>query len=250
MINLLFLISGLGITALMFFAPIFDVGIDLGLLLSAIAITYAIIAGFWINRLQDKHNRILGLASQEDAYYKSLFRYVRLLGAPELTQKLAHRLKNHYDFVELYFENPNDRKLDFIDNSRETFVFLNTFLAEVYTKLADPQKHQIRIERISIIMEQLDINRMEWINRLQVRVPLRDWTLLLVLSLLLITILFFFRNGDIFIHGILACASISIILILYIITELQKLRLGKYAIGHDSAREVMRVVDRTLKDSE
>jgi len=226
--------------------PLIGSGNNLELLLSALAITYAIIAGFVINRLKERYGDMVRLVSVEDSGYRSLLQYARILGTQKQIVELEKSLQNYYktavaDFNEAKFEKSLKKQKSAINKISDTAEDISNFVLRK-KKLTDSEVTVFN--RFLITLETLDQSRLEFLNRYQMTITKRDWGLLTFLSSQIIVVLFFFRTESVMSNIILSMVAISVIFIIYMIVELQKMRINDRVVGEDSSREVLKLLQK------
>lgn len=226
--------------------PLIKSGNNLNLLLSALAITYAIIAGFLINRLKERYGDMVRLVSVEDSGYRSLLQYARILGAKNQIENLEGNIKKYYqtavvDFNNSKFKNSLRRQEIMLDKISEN---INGIINGIVKRGVLSEARSSIFNRFLLTVETLDQSRLEFLNRYQMTITKRDWGLLTFLSSQIIIVLFFLRTENFVTNIILSLVAISVIFIIYMIVELQKMRINDRVVGEDSSKEVIKLLEK------
>ncbi|MEA3304701.1 MAG: hypothetical protein U9Q15_03070 [Patescibacteria group bacterium] len=220
------------------FAPQISMDMNFEFIISSLSITYAIIAGFAIQRLNDKFNTIMDLVSEEDGLIKSFWQKIKLLQESAIRKEIKEILQSHYSIIDSDFQ--HDTMTGMLNKTKKTFYKIEQVLEKLVKIL--PESKIYIYEQILDIKTELNKNRMYQINRSLVSLSKTDWLLLYMLSLQLVGVLFLYRTGNVVFDFVLAFVSVSIMLIQYIVSELEELKTGNIIIGEKSAEEIKEIL--------
>lgn len=189
---------------------------------------FAILAGFFISRLNTRYNDIRELISNEDAYFYSLFYTSKVYG-----EKFAGKMA---DIIDKYYIASFESELDnYYKNTASHVQNLFKVLYETKEKSGESTYANMfsLLSSIEVVRNKNSVIAKEEITRGQ-------WTVLISLTIIIISCLLYINTNQIFFQILITIMSSMLILILLTIRDLQNLRLGgKIMQVLESGQEVL-----------
>ena len=219
----IFLVSVIMFTSLLFVVPEAFISTDLGnTILTVISFLFGIIAGFYIVVTTTDYNSMKSILATESAGWMSLYDNVLIYDKPS-AEKLS-LLIDEYERYAFDFE-----LIDFAKSTHTKFKTIETFMVELPYKENMSSVHQnIRgnMDVITIARQQLIVLGTKTLSSLQ-------WTILYALAALFIFSLYGLRTGELFFDIVTVTISSSVVLILFLIHDLDLYIWNEQTFGWD-----------------
>ncbi|MFA4815433.1 MAG: hypothetical protein WC924_05905 [Candidatus Gracilibacteria bacterium] len=175
---------------------------------------FAILAGFFISRLNQRYNDIRELISLEDAYLLSLYRTAKIFGQ-KFTDSIVEKIDKYY-------------LISFDSEITNYYKQTAPCLEEIYEALyaikekSGDNTYASMITTLSLIEEKRNKNSV--IS--QERIRKSQWAVLILLTVIILFCLFYINTHLFSSQFLLVMLSTIQVLVLFTIRDLQNLRLG------------------------
>jgi hypothetical protein len=203
---------------------------EVQIILTIATFLFAILAGFFISRLNARYNKVRELVSDEDAYFLSLFKTVQIYG-----KAFERRMK---DLINKYYVIAFDFRLrDYHKNYKESAKYL--------LKMWDEVKKLKRFKADSVyesLLEDLtEIEKGRNTSSILARERLSpgQWSLLIFLTGIILFSIHYLKTAELYSQVTTILLSTILILVLLIIRDLENFMLGGEAPVEESGEEVM-----------
>ncbi len=215
----------------------FESLVTTNIILTVSTFLFAIFAGFFIARQGSRYTQIRQEIANFDGEMSALYRAFRHLN-PEIHKKLASIIEKHYKTL------LKKKSWD------HYFTHKSTTLSEIHELLfKDPCKKSCDIVQnwalrsIFNSLEQIQISRKQMINLHLERIPKFEWILIIVLGMILLITISFVPATHGFLTVLLKAAfGTSVIVVLILLYQFDKLRFFEGQIGEKSARDVLDII--------
>lgn len=189
---------------------------------------FAILAGFFLSRLNTRYSDIRELISNEDAYFFSLFKTARVYGE-KFTKKIIDIIDQYYI---VSFEN------DLANYYKSTAPYLEEIYDALY-KIKEKATESTYANLFSILLS-IEIVRNKNSVIAKEKITKSQWMVLVCLTIIIFICLLYLNTNQIFFQLLVIIMSSMLILILLTIRDLQNLRLGgKVMPVLESGQEVL-----------
>lgn len=197
-------------------------------ILTVSSFLFAILAGFFISRLNARYNEIRELISNEDAYFFSLFKTAKIFGG-KFAGKIADTIDKYYI---ISFESELD---NYYKSTAPHLGNMYEILYEIKEK-SDNSTYAIMLSILSSIETVRNKNSII----AKEKITVSQWMVLVCLTVIILFCLFYLNTNQIFFQFLVVIVSAMLILILLTIRDLQNLRLGgKIMSVLESGQEVL-----------
>jgi hypothetical protein len=200
---------------------------DVEIILTISTFLFAILSGFFISRLNSRYNKIRDFSASEDAYWFSFYHLSKRFDKT-FSNKIKKIIDNYYielsDFgIENYY--------------KPTSKYINKIYLS-FDKLKVRQNLASVLSRAFAFLGKIEENR----NKISVivleKLTFGQWTLLLLLSSIIIFSVFYLKTSIFYSQIIAVILSTILILILFIIRDLQNFKLFGKSMLSESEQEI------------
>ena len=197
-------------------------------ILTVSSFLFAILAGFYISRLNSRYSDIRELISNEDAYFYSLFKMAKILGEP-FADKIANAIDTYYV---VSFEN------DLENYYKSTAPSLES-IHNVFCEQREKSDNSTYAGMLSVLSS-IEAARNKNSVIAKEKISKNQWMVLISLTIIILFCLFYINTNEYFFQFLIVIMSAMLILILLTIRDLQNLRLGgKIMPVLESGQEVL-----------
>ena len=198
---------------------------------------FSIFTGFFISRQNSRYDKIREKLSQFDGNMSSIYRALFHFG-PSIQDEAGEIIKKHYKkiiknnawYYHIVHESTTVKDLHELIESRLASKKLTTLQSTAMT-------------RISFALHDLQLARKGFIASYQERLPKVQWLLIDGLAIIILINISAISSQHIFLTSLLKAAfGTAIILTLFLLRQLDNLELFEGAVGEDSARDVIDII--------
>jgi len=195
---------------------------DVRIILTVSTFLFAILAGFFISRLNNRYNKIIESTSIEDSYFLSLYEVSTLI-SKSFSKRIGKLIDNYYilayDFdAGKYYKSSSKYFLAIYDEMRLIFK-------KIYSgKKSRPSDSPFG--RILIYMGKIEEARNKSAVLVLEKLRKGQWAILFFLGAIIIFSIFYLKVPQLYSQVITVLLSTSIVLVLLILRDLQNLRIG------------------------
>jgi hypothetical protein len=191
---------------------------------------FAILAGFYIQRLNNRYDQIRELVAAEDALWLSFYKIAHFFGVP-FQDRIRDLIDEYYliafDFdVGEYYKHNASQFLKVFDECRVLDTTNN--LASSLIMLL-PQIEQNRNTASVIEREELTIGQ---------------WAMLIFLAIIVLFSIFYIKTPDLYSQLSVVLLGTVLVLVLLTIRDLQELRLWGEAVAEESGEELFEFIGK------
>ena len=235
--NLYLIIIFIVLTTISFFAPInIDVN-SASIFLTVSTFIFAILAGFFISRQNNRYNNIRSTISEFDGNISAIYRSFETLSV-EAQEKAGKIIKAHYNKI------LKVGKWDFhFTHKSSTITSLGNLLAETGGDQNYPSIKNETSSNMIASLDNLQVARKRMVSLQIERMPGGEWVLVIFLAfLLLVSLLLIPSYGliiDSVMKGIFGALIIQVMILLY---ELDTLKLFESTLGESSAKDILDII--------
>jgi len=195
---------------------------------------FAILAGFFISRLNSRYDRIREYIATEDALWLTLFQTSKLYGK-EFNDKMRELIDKYY-ILAFDYSNYNEHWY-----KPTACVFFNVYdLLNEYGKYRKEASYQVMLNHL----EKIEQNRNKGAVLTAEKVTTGHWMILISLVVIIIYSVFYLKVPMFYSQVITVLLSTILVLVLLLIRDLQNLRLGGKALIVDSGQEIFEFIGR------
>lgn len=175
---------------------------------------FAILAGFYISRLNSRYSDIRELVSNEDAYFYALFKTAKVFGKT-FSEKIANAVEAYY--IISFESNLNN----YYKSTAPSLVEIYNILYEIKEKSNDSTYAGLfsLLSSIETARNKNSVIAKETITKSQ-------WIVLFALVIIILFCLFYINTNQLFFQFLVIIMSAMLMLILLTLRDLQNLRLG------------------------
>lgn len=228
----IFFTSLIVFVALLFVVPHAFISSGLGsTILTITTFLFGIIGGFYIVVTTTDYNNVKNILAAETAGWISLYQNVSIYDK-QLADKLSH-------FIDVYVRRNFDYEIiDYAKGTHSEFEVLEKMVQDI------PYKNELSSvhENIRDVMENIITARQQLTVLGTKTLSLFHWFVLLILATLLIFSLYGLRSGELFFDIVTVAISSSIVLILFLIRDLDLYRWNEKTFGYDIFENVLRSI--------
>lgn len=206
---------------------------NIEIILTIATFLFAILSGFFISRLGSRYDQIRSQVAQENANLLSLYKTSQSYG-----DDFAKKIGNHID---QYYICAYDYTLSSY-NYKETGINYLKIWDEV-TKIKK-YRNESAYQSLLSCLYAIEINRNSASTISQEKLNAGHWTILFMLSAIILFSIFCIRTDDIYYQIITVLFSTVLVLVLLIIRDLQNLMLGDQSLLEESGQEVLEFIGK------
>ena len=238
--NLFLIIVFLFLAAISYFAPI-EVGADSATtFLTVSTFIFAILAGFFISRQNNRYNNIRSTIASFDGNISALYRSFETLDK-KAQKKAGKIIKAHYDKIS------ETGKWDYHFTHKSTTI---TQLGDLLAKTGGNKNYpSIKNETGSNMIASLDnlqVDRKMMLALQLEKMPAGEWVLVIFLALLLLISLLLIPSQGIMLDSLMkAIFGAFIIQVVILLYELDSLKLFESNLGETSAKDILDIIKGT-----
>lgn len=203
------------------------------LILTVSTFLFAILAGFFIARLNQRYDMVQELLAEEDAHWLTFYKTAAFFDNG-FRAKLADLLDEYYvrafDSDTLYFY------------KQTAPTFLKIYDAFAQAKVVDPDRNAL--EPMIDILMQLEERRNKISVRALEKVRLGQWTMLFILAAIILFSLYYLKDQTWVSVASTVLLSTALVLVLLTMRDLQNFRLGGELIAVESGQELFEFIGR------
>lgn len=216
-----------------FFIPSFNRLEGIEIILSISTFLFAIIAGFFISRLNSRYDGIRNLVASEDAYLLAFYKTAELFG---------DQFRKHVrELIDQYYIINYDHALSNYAYKETARYYFKMWAALKKIKTREPQSaYQMLINQLTEV-EKL---RNTAANLAVERMSAGQWLVLVALAIIILLSLFAFQTSTFYSHVVTVLLASSLILVLLIIRDLENLMFTGKALLEESGQEVLEYISK------
>lgn len=221
---------------LVIFLPAYEPLQNIELILTVSTFLFAILAGFFISRLNSRYDKVVSFIIDEDSYWLSLYRSSFIFG-----KKFVDKLR---DEIDKYYIIAYDSE---VGNYyyKQTSVNLQNVYKELYKlKLPDSSKAVSVFEGMLDYLKEIEKNRNQSSVATREKLTAGQWLVLLLLAFIIVFCMFFVDLPQPYSQILTVLLSTILVLVLLIIRDLQNLKLGGYALSIESGQEIFEFIGK------
>lgn len=203
--------------------------------LTASTFLFAIIAGFYLSRLNSRYDLMRDIIAKEDVLWLSLFQQSRVYKEPFNTQ-LADLIDNYYITA---FDYPLGTSYKATTNT-----YLNAYRLLEATPFKAEERDGILLDDTYTLLKEIEEARNHSSVIYQERLDKGQWTILMILAFLIGTCLFLLASASGFMTMAFALLVPTLVLFLLVMRDLQNFRLGGTVLLGESGQEVLEVIGK------
>ena len=198
---------------------------------------FAIFTGFFISRQSFRHENVRKNISGFDGHITSVFRSSGILGN-NLQQKFSEILKSHYQII------INKKQWDYhINHKSNTLKVIREALDQIGDQKFESVQNAV-LGQIEWSLRDMQVLRKNMVSLYQERIPFSQWVLLIVLAVILIATIITMPSYLVILQSLLKAAFVTaIIIVLFLIDRLDRMKLFEKAIGLSSAQDIIDILD-------
>lgn len=199
---------------------------------------FAILAGFFIARQNNRYNNIRSTISEFDGNISAIYRSFETMDK-NAQKKAGEIIKAHYNKIlktgiwDYHFTHKSS-----------TITNLGNLLVETGGSKNYPSVQNETVSNMIASLDSLQIARKRMVSLHVERMPKAEWILMIFLALLLLTSLFMIPSYDVLIgsimKGVFGALIIQVVILLY---ELDNLKLFEKTLGESSARDILAIIE-------
>ncbi|MAG40075.1 hypothetical protein CMI41_03845 [Candidatus Pacearchaeota archaeon] len=214
-----------------FFIPGQGPSSDVETVLTVSTFLFAILAGFFISRLNSRYNQIRDLLVAEDADFLSFYKTASLFGK-KFQKKVEELIEKYYLLVFDYFHEESYYKV-----TSKYFLQLYDELGK--TKVKKGSLAENSYDDLLVTLENIEKSRNGASEIMGERLSKGYWAILFLLSGIIIFSVFFLKVPQLYSQLIATFLSSVVILVLLIMRDLENLKLGKNPVVAESGQEIL-----------
>ncbi len=206
------------------------------LILTVSTFLFAILAGFFLSRLNSRYDQIRETVSSEDAIWASLYNVASFYG-----DKFVKKLE---DIIDKYYIVAFDYDVgNYYKHNMSSFRSVYDELKKVDLK-SNLKKNDLFDDMLSLL-SQIEEKRNKSSVLAKEKLTTGQWMVLLSLSMIIIYCVFVLRTPDIYSQCTAVVFSTAMILVMLILRDLQNLNHGGETIAVESGQEIFELIGRT-----
>lgn len=211
------------------FIPVQEAGEDVTTILTISTFLFAIIAGFFIARLNKRYDSMREFTADEDSYFLSLFKTSKFFG-PKIENKIKQHIDDYYVIV-------NDYELGSYKPSAEHLHAIYDELNKVeLSKMGG--KAQQSFDGMLDYISKIEVSRNKSSVIFEEKLSLGQWLIMIILTGIIVYSQFVLRVPELYSHIITVLLTSVLVLILLMMRDLQKFRLNGELLLTESGEEI------------
>lgn len=229
------------LTVVSFFVPINVTADSASTFLTVSTFIFAILAGFFISRQNNRYNNIRSTISEFDGNISAIYRSFETLSA-KAQEKAGEIIKAHYSEI------LKTGKWDYhFTHKSSTITDLGNLLIETGGDKNYPSIKNETSSNMIASLDNLQTARKRMVSLQIERMPAGEWVLVIFLALLLLISLLLIPSNNALIDsvmkGIFGALIIQVVILLY---ELDTLKLFEATLGESSAKDILDIIEGRL----
>ncbi len=194
---------------------------------------FAILAGFFMSRMNSRYDNIREFVAKEDALWLALYEDSKMYGK-KFTGKIRELIDKYYivayDFIEFN---------DYYKHNAKYFLAIYDELKKIKKNRAEGS-----FQTILDTLEQIEENRNQNSVLLQEKVTAGQWAILVLLAAVVIFSVYYTKTADLFSHVTITLLSTVLVLVVLVLRDLQNQRLGGAWMLVESGEELFEVIGK------
>lgn len=209
---------------------------NIELILTVSTFLFAILAGFFISRLNSRYDKIISFINDEDSYWLSFYRSSLVIGG-KFVDKIRDEIDQYY--IAAYDSDVGNYYY------KQTARNLENVYKELYKlKLSSSPKAESAFGNMLNYLTAIEIARNQSSVSTRERLTAGHWLILLLLASIIVFCMFFLDLPQPYSQILTVLLSTVLVLVLLIIRDLQNLKLGGYALSIESGQEVFEFIGK------
>ena len=215
--------------------PSFGRSGDVEVILTISTFLFAIIAGFFLSRLNNRYNKVRELVAVEDANWLSLYESSIFFGA-FFQKRIAEVIDKYYIIAYDH---------DIGNYYKQTAPYLHQAYKEL-EQVNDPEnvKQAETFGGLVALLDEIEEYRNESSVLAADGLSLGTWIILYVLMGIILFCIFFIRSGAFYSNVITVLLAAVLVLVLLVMRDLQNFRLGGKYMVDESGQEVFEAIGK------
>ncbi len=209
---------------------------DVEILLTISTFLFAIFGGFYISRLNSRHNTIREIIMNEDAYMLSLYKNAELLGKT-FAKKVAKHIDTYYIIAFDYTVDFSVGEFYYKYNAPQLFKIYDE-LGKLPKSKRDDSAYQNVLSYLATIEE--GRNKSSVLD--QERLSKGQWMILIFLAAIIIVNMFVLKTDTFFSHTVTVLLLTAVVLVLLTLRDLHNLKLSNEDSLLESGQEVLEFI--------
>jgi hypothetical protein len=225
------------LTLVSFFAPISITAESASTFLTVSTFIFAILAGFFVARQNNRYNSIRATISEFDGNISALYRSFETMDK-NAQKKAGEIITSHYNKI------LETGKWDYqFTHKSSTITNLGALLAEIGKDKNYPSVQNETASNMLASLDSLQIARKRMVALQVERMPKGEWILVIFLALLLLASLLMIPSYgalvDSVMKGVFGALIFQVVILLY---ELDNLKLFEKTLGESSAKDILSII--------
>ncbi len=216
-----------------FLLPLFEIGNELGTLISATSTVFAIVAGFFIADAMSNYLRLQTLIAEENASLISIADTVRKIGDKESVG--VHQAIDQYMIAQL--------NLGTLGHVFQTEKEVDQIGAAINNLAPGPEEKEY-LERILDMKDKIISCRQEISLAAKNNLTVSHWIVLVTLAVLMVATILAIRDGSLLMNLIVALIIMGTQAILVLLREMDNNHLLEKKLAYENPREVFHAVSQ------
>lgn len=217
-----------------FLSPKIDSEIG-GLLLTISSFLFAIFTGFFMSRQSERYSAIRGHIAEFDGSLTALYRNLGHL-SKDLQDRAAAIIGRHYEAI------VKNRAWDWhFTHKSDTIISLHSVFEDTSPIDTTHAMKAQAVEGVRIALDGLQVTRKQMVTLHVERIPLFQWALIYILAAILLTAISGVPS-TIFGSILKGAFGTSVILILMLLNDFDRLKFFEGAIGTSSAEDILGIL--------
>jgi hypothetical protein len=200
---------------------------DVELVLTVSTFLFAILAGFFTSRLNDRFNDIKNLVASEDAYFTTLYRFSRKF-SPSFLKKVTKIIENYYitcfDF-------------EISQNYKYTSTYIDQLNALVINYKPRNANEAILLEEMTEYLLEIEVCRNQQSVSVLQSITAGHWTILSILCSIIVISVFYLKSGSLFSYVTTVMLSTVVIMVILIMRDIKNFQLYGPTLAVESGQE-------------
>jgi len=206
------------------------------LILTVSTFLFAILAGFFLSRLNARYDKIISFISDEDSYWLSFYRASFVIGG-KFVDKVRDEMDKYY--IAAYDSEVGNYYYKQTTQNLEN-VYMELYKLKLSASSKDAEVFQVMLNCLS----EIEIARNQSSVSTRERLTAGHWLVLLLLAFIIVFFMFFLDLPQPYSQALTVLLSTVLVLVLLIIRDLQNLKLGGYALSIESGQEVFESIGK------
>ena len=190
---------------------------------------FAILAGFYLSRSNSRYDSMREVTATEDALWLAFYNSSRIYG-----KRFQNRVR---DLIDEYYVTSVELALGH-SYLPTTAIFEKIFDLVSDVKYKQDGKKENVIDDMVVMLLEIEKNRNTASVIAKERMGIGQWSIMIVLTLVIFVTLFYFKEPEVFSIITTILFACSLVLVLLVARDLQNFRLGGKLILYESAQEV------------